>query len=144
MQLENYHDQNLQHLIKVNYQRMMAFEQAAHMSDDATLKSFYEARADESENNLRELYSCLNLTESEGEKFAMQINDTSGNCLFQVFTGKKSSLKILQATKTLEKKILDWYKAAINEIKSLPKEIVEVVSSQYKSLSDVQLQLQYL
>lgn len=143
MQLKN-HDQNLQHLIKVNYQRMMAFEQAAHVSDDATLKSFYEARAEESENNLRQLYNCLNLTEAEGEKFAMEVNNTSGSCLFEVFTGKKSSLKILQATKTLEKKILDWYKVAINEIKSLPKEIVETVSSQYRSLSDVQLQLEYL
>ena len=144
MQTGTYHDQNLQHLIKVNYQRMIAFEQAAYISEDATLKSFYEARAEESENNLRQLYSCLNLTEAEGEMYATQNNAISGNCLFQVFTGKKSSLKLLQATKTLEKKILDWYEAAIKEIKSLPAEIVEVVCNQYRSLSDVQLQLQYL
>jgi len=144
MQSANYYDQNIQHLIKANYQRMMAFEQAAFISDDASLKSFYEARADESENNLKQLYSCLNMSETEGENYATGNNGITDKYLSQLFTGKKNSIKILQAARTLEKTILDWYKNAINEIKSLPKEVVEIVSSQYRLLSNAQLQLQYL
>jgi len=144
MQSANYQDQNIQHLIKVNYQRMMAFEQASFISEDAVLKAFYAARADESENNLKQLYSVLNMTEAEGEKYAVQNSDAAGNYLLQLFTGKKTAVKILESAKMLEKTILDWYKNTINEIKSLPKEIVEVVSNQYRTLSDAQLQLQYL
>ena len=144
MQSSNYQDQNIRHLIKANYQRMMAFEQAAFISDSASLKSFYAARADESENNLKQLYTCLNMSEAEGENYASQINDKSSYCFSHLFAGKKTSIKLLESAKTLEKTILDWYKTAINEIKSLPKEIVEVVSSQYGALSSVQLQLQYL
>lgn len=144
MQSSHYQDQNIRHLIKANYQRMMAFEQAAFISDNASLKSFYAARADESENNLKQLYSCLNMSEAEGENYASQINDKSTYYFSHLFAGKKTSIKLLESAKTLEKTILDWYKTAINEIKSLPKEIVEVVSSQYGALSNAQLQLQYL
>ena len=54
---------NVQHLITVNYQRMVAFEQAAFSSDDKGLRSFYEARAAESENYLKELCEALNVSE---------------------------------------------------------------------------------
>lgn len=144
MQSANYNDQNIQHLVKVNYQRMIAFEQAAFISEDDSLKSFYEARADESENHLKQLYSFLNMTETEGEQYAMQTNETADKFIMNMFAGRKTSIKILESAKMLEKTMLDWYKKTIKEIKSLPKEIVEIVASQYRALSDAQVQLQYL
>ena len=144
MQSANCYDQNIRHLIKANYQRMIAFEQAAFISDNASLKSFYTARADESENNLKQLYSCLNMSEAKGESYAAHNNGNTSYYFSHLFTGKKTSIKLLESAKTLEKTILEWYKTAIKEIKSLPKKIVEVVSNQYGKLSDAQLQLQYL
>lgn len=143
MQSANFQDQNIQHLIKANYQRMMAFEQAAFVCDESTLKTFFTARADESENNLRELCSFMNITTTEAENYVAQNNSTAEK-IGELFTGKKNAVKILQSAKMLEKTILGWYKSAIKEIKSLPKEVVETVSSQYKALAAAELQLQYL
>lgn len=84
------------------------------------------------------------MSEAEGEHYAAQINGNTTLYFSHLFTGKKTSIKLLESAKTLEKTILEWYKTAIKEIKSLPKEIVEVVSNQYGTLSYAQLQLQYL
>lgn len=139
----NYLDQNIQHLINANYQRMMAFEQAAFVSDESSLKSFFEARADESENNLKELCSILNIPAAEVEKLALQ-NSGEAEKVSSVFSVNKNAVKLIQSVKTLEKTILSWYKNTIKEIKSLPKEIVATVSMQYKAIMDAEMQLQYL
>ena len=139
----NYLDQNIQHLINANYQRMMAFEQAAFVSHESSLKLFFEARADESENNLKELCSFLNIPTTEVEKLALQ-NSGEAEKVNSLFSVNKNAAKLIQSVKTLEKTMLGWYKTAIKEIKSLPKEIVAAVSMQYKTMMDAEMQLQYL
>src|ERR1700712_3068223 len=112
MQSANNQYQNIQHLISANYQRMMAFEQAAFICDESSLKSFFAARADESENNVQALCAYLNINAAEVEQYAAQHSGVTEK-MAQLFTGNKNAVKLLQSAKMLEKTILSWYKTAI-------------------------------
>lgn len=128
---------NVQHLIKVNYQRMMAFEQAAFNSPDESLRSFYAARADESEAYLKELCSALNVHESIA-------SDIQCNDLLKNITTKKTAIRMLDFIIAFEKTVVNWYKKAITDIQSFPAELNEILSRQYKAVGASQLALQEL
>jgi hypothetical protein len=130
-------DKNIQFLIEANYQRMMSYEQAAFLTSEPSFKEFYQARADESEANMQQLQLLLNMQESNQQHFAEPIGS-------HLFHGKKSPIKILESVKTIEKTISNWYKSTIKEIAGLPREIVDLVESQYKALTQAQLQLEHL
>lgn len=144
MQHTNKIDKHIEYLVKVNYQRMMAYDHAAFISADPILKSFYEARADESEHNLKDLYRCLAMSDVEGEDYAARNNKSANNYLSKIFNGRKTSMKILESVKVLEKTIIEWYKNVINEIRSLPKEIAELITGQYHLLEAATLKLAHL
>jgi len=127
---------NVQHLISVNYQRMVAFEQAAFFSDDKRLRDFYEARADESENYLKELCAVLNVNNN----FPVQ----SCENIYKNITAKKSAVSILGLIISLEKTVMTWYKKAINEVKSFPEEVIEIINRQYCAVGATQYALQAL
>ena len=127
---------NVQHLISVNYQRMVAFEQAAFFSDDKRLRDFYEARADESENYLKELCAVLNVNNN----FPVQ----SCENIYKNITAKKSAVSILGLIISLEKTVMTWYKKAINEVKSFPEEVIEIINRQYSAVGATQYALQAL
>ena len=137
-------DKNIEHLMKANYQRMIAYDRAAFITDNQGLKSFYEARADESERNLKDLYRCVGMTDAEGDAYAARNNKSVNNYLPQFFNGRKTSMKILESVNLLEKTIMGWYKSVITEIRSLPKEIVELITNQYHLLEQAKLKLAYL
>ena len=61
-----------------------------------------------------------------------------------ILNGKKSNSKILASLKAIEKTIGSWYKNTLKEIYGLPKETVELLKEQYRSLVNAQLQLQHL
>ena len=127
---------NVQHLISVNYQRMVAFEQAAFFSDDKRLRDFYEARADESENYLKELCAVLNIND----------NFPGQSCenIYKNITAKKSAVSILGLIISLEKTVMTWYKKAVNEVKSFPEEVIEIINRQYSAVGATQYALQAL
>ena len=127
---------NVQHLITVNYQRMVAFEQAAFFSNDKKLRSFYEARADESENYLKELCAVLNVNDN----FPVQ----SCEHIIKNITAKKSAVGILGLIISLEKTVMTWYKKAINDVKSFPAEVIEIINRQYNAVGATQCALQCL
>jgi hypothetical protein len=119
---------NLHYLITVNYQRMMAFEQAAFVSNDENLRSFYEARAGESEAYLGELCTALNINESSMLD-AQLCNDTLKN-----ITAKKNPGSVLQFIISFEKIVMSWYKKVIADRKNFPVELAAIVSRQQQSV----------
>ena len=94
---------NIQELISLNYQRMMAFEQAAFNSTDSTQQAFYTQRAEESEAYLKELYAALNMSEEEGEHFA-----ASQQPLSFVVATRKNSRQMLTAIILFERTVIAW------------------------------------
>ncbi|MFT3936616.1 MAG: hypothetical protein QM726_23530 [Chitinophagaceae bacterium] len=131
-------DKNIQFLIDANYQRMVTFEQAAFLTNEPSFKEFYLAKAEESEINIQQLYVMLHM---------QPVDSASSNThsfLANLFNGKKSTIKILESIKTLEKTIGKWYKTTIGEIKDLPNEIKLLVEEQYKLQQNAQLQLEHL
>ena len=127
---------NVQHLITVNYQRMVAFEQAAFFSNDKKLRSFYEARADESENYLKELCAVLNVNDN----FPVQ----SCEHIIKNITAKKSAISVLGLLISLEKTVMTWYKKAISDVKSFPADIKEIINRQYSAVGAMQYDLHRL
>lgn len=127
---------NVQHLITVNYQRMVAFEQAAFSSDDKGLRSFYEARAAESENYLKELCEALNVSED----FSRHSCDN----VVKNITAKKTAVSVLGLLISLEKTAMTWYKKAISDVKSFPEDIKEIINRQYSAVGATQYDLQRL
>ena len=127
---------NVQHLITVNYQRMVAFEQAAFSSNDNSLRSFYEARAAESESYLKELCEALNVSED----FSLQ----SCENVVKNITAKKSAISVLGLLISLEKTVMTWYKKAISDVKSFPADIKEIINRQYSAVGAMQYDLQRL
>jgi hypothetical protein len=119
---------NLQYLIKLNYQRMMAFEQAAFVTSDEQLRKFYEERAGESEAHLGELCTALNINENSLYD-AQLCNDTLKN-----INAKKNPGSMLQFIISFEKTVVNWYKRAFADIKSFPAELAVIVSRQQKSV----------
>jgi hypothetical protein len=137
-------NRNIQQLIRANYERMIAFEQAAFLSKEEMLKSFYGARADESGAYIQELHVCLHLPFSEGKNFHFDSRGKTGFRIADIFNGRRTAIKILEAAKLLEKTILGWYNAAIHEINSLPAELNSILTSQYRALCQSKSQLENL
>ena len=133
-------DQNIQFLITANYQRMMSYEQAAFLTSEPAFKEFYTARADESEKNIQQLCLLLNINHSAADQETLAAESSFAH----LFHGKKSTSKILESVKTIEKTIVKWYQATLKEIKDLPKEIVAVIQEQYSKLTYAKLTLEHL
>ena len=117
---------NLQYLITVNYQRMMAFEQAAFISNNKILRDFYAARAEESEAYLYELSAALNIDEST------VCDPRLCNELLKNINAKKTPGSMLLFIISLEKTVISWYKKVITEIKFLPVELATIVHRQHQ------------
>jgi len=127
---------NVQHLITVNYQRMVAFEQAAFSSNDKGLRSFYEARAAESESYLKELCEALNVSED--------LSLHSCDNVVKNIAAKKSAVSVLGLLISLEKTVINWYKKAISDVKSFPADLKEIINRQYNAVGALQYDLQRL
>ncbi len=132
-------DQNIQFLITANYQRMLSYEQAAFLTSEQSFKDFYTARADESEANMNQLYLLLNIHQSAEGQYTGHAASFA-----KILHGKKTTIKILESIKTIEKTIITWYKNTLKEIADLPGEIVEMVQQQYSLLTNAQLKLEHL
>ena len=137
-------DKNIQFLITANYQRMMSFEQAAFLTNELSFKEFYLQKAEESEINIQQFYLMLNLSQpADGQDTALA-NSSADAYLPNIFTGKKSTIKILESIKAGEKTIAKWYKNTLTEIADLPNEMIELVKEQYRLLNNAQVQLEHL
>ena len=136
-------DANIQDLLIANYQRMVAFDQAAHLTQEEEMKDFYNSKAEESENNLKQLCACLNIDEDKAIAMA-SANNSPLSHLQPMVQNRKNSLGILNAVKLLEKSLIKWYRDSIAELKSLPNDIMEIIQGQFQSMVQGQLQLNNL
>lgn len=137
-------DKNIQFLITANYRRMVSFEQAAFLTSEPSFKEFYLAKADESEINIKQLQLMLQAKNS-GEPATVELTGINKEAyLPSILDGRKNAGKILASIKLVEKSIAGWYKNALKEISDLPKEIIDLVEGQYKSLNNTRLQLETL
>ena len=137
-------DKNIQFLITANYRRMVSFEQAAFLTSEPSFKEFYLAKADESEINIKQLQLMLQV-QNDGAPGAVEMGDMNKETyLPSILDGRKNAGKVLASIKLVEKSIAGWYKNTLKEISDLPKEIIELVEGQYKSLNHTRLQLETL
>ncbi|MEO5681309.1 MAG: hypothetical protein ABIQ88_01645 [Chitinophagaceae bacterium] len=140
MQHSTIPDKNIQFLINANYQRMMSYEQAAFLTSEESFKDFYNARADESEANIHQLYLLMNGQESTDSRQLQGSDATFAHLLH----GKKTAVKILASIKTIEATILKWYKNTLAEIRDLPKHLLAIIEAQYRLLTNTRMQLEHL
>lgn len=119
----------IRNLIRANYERMVAFEQAAFNVSDPALKVYFEERAGESELNiveLNEVFSSLS-----GEKFEVEAvaeKDMLGTT--HLFTGQKNVNLVLKNVLFLEKTIIGWYKTGIKNLKGLSHSLTHILNKQ--------------
>lgn len=108
----------LRNLMRANYERMIAFEQAAFHVSDPALKTYFEQKADESELNIAELNEVF--SSFSGEKFEIEtVSEQNMLCAAHLFTGQKNVNTVLKNIQFLEKAIITWYKNGIKNLKGI-------------------------
>ena len=123
----------IQNLIIANFERMVAFEQAAFNACTAQLKQYFEEKANESENNIEELNAVLKSlnqnsfdVESEGKQNLLGMT--------HLFTGQKNTTALLKHVQYLEKSVLGWYKKGMANLKGLSQMNIQILSRHYTEL----------
>lgn len=108
----------IRNLIRANYERMVAFEQASFNVTEDSLKTYFESRAAESEINIVELNEVL--SSLSGEKFEVE-ESAEQNMLgaSHLFTSQKNVNVVLKNILFLEKSIIGWYKTGIKNLKGI-------------------------
>ncbi len=131
----------IQNLIIANFERMVAFEQAAFNAGSHELKMYFEVKASESEQNIEELNTVLfTLTETS---FDVE-NESSKNLLgtTHLFTGQKNMNTLLKHVQYLEKSVLAWYKKGISNLKGLSHNTTLLLGKHYTELQASHLYVQ--
>lgn len=133
--------QELQNLMLANFERMVAFEQAAFNIDSKELKLYFEEKADESEKNIEELNAVLySLT---ANNFDVE-NQTSSNLLgtTNLFTGQKNMGVVLKHIQYLEKAVMKWYKKGMTNLKGISYNTSMLLTKHYTGLQVSHLYVQ--
>ncbi len=117
----------IRNLIRANYERMVAFEQASFNITDASLKKYFEQKAEESEINIAELNEVL--SRLSGEKFEVE-ESIEQNMLgtSHLFTGQKNVNTVLKNIQFLEKTILGWYKTGMRNLKGISQGFTHILN----------------
>lgn len=123
----------IQNLILANYERMVAFEQAAFNAGSPILQQFFEEKASESERNIAELNDMLKDVsgktldvESAGQQ---NLLGTS-----QLFTGQKNINRLLKHIQYLEKSVINWYKTGMKNLKGFSQSMTQILTRHYAEL----------
>ena len=116
----------IRNLMRVNYERMVAFEQAAYHVAEPALKQYFEEQAEESEMNISELNEAV--SSLSGQKLDL---DSLGqqNMLgaTPLFTSMKE-VNVLKNIVSLEKTIMRWYKVGIKNLKGMSQEFNHILN----------------
>ena len=123
----------LQNLVLANYERMVAFEQAAFHAGSNQLKSYFEEKATESEQNIAELNAVLY---SLNQSYFDAATEASKNLLgtTHLFTGQKNIQLLLKHLQYLEKTVIGWYKKGMKNLKGLSHNITLLLGKHYTEL----------
>lgn len=123
----------IQNLILANYERMVAFEQAAFNARTPSLQQYFEARAAESEMNITELNEAL--ASVSGKTFDVELASHQ-NLLgtSHLFTGQKNINTLLKHVQYLEKTVIKWYKTGMKNLKGFSHSMTQLLSKQFTGL----------
>ena len=133
MKNNNFVIKEIQNLIVANYERMVAFEQAAFHAGSPSLQQYFEERAGESEMNIEELNEVFkSLT---GNIFDLE-SASQQNLLgtSQLFAGQKNINRLLKHLQYLEKTVIAWYKTGMKNLKGFSQSMTQVLSKHYTGL----------
>lgn len=129
----NHAAKEIENLIVANYERMVAFEQAAFNAGTTTLREYFEDKAGESERNISELNEVLaNMT---GDIFDVE-NAVKQNLLgtSHLFTGQKNITRLLKHIQYLEKSVIKWYKTGMKNLKGYSLSMTQLLTKHYSGL----------
>lgn len=120
-------------LIVANYERMVAFEQAAFNAGTTSLRDYFQERAAESERNIAELNEVL--SNLSGKRFDVE-NAAMQNLLgtSHLFTGQKNITRLLKHLQYLEKAVIKWYKTGMKNLKGYSSSMTQLLSKHYIGL----------
>jgi hypothetical protein len=123
----------IENLIVANYERMVAFEQAAFNASTTTLREYFEDKAAESEMNITELNEVLSAI--TGQTFDVE-NAVQQNLLgtSHLFTGQKNISRLLKHIQYLEKAVIKWYKTGMKNLKGYSNTMTQLLSKHYTGL----------
>ena len=123
----------IQNLILANFERMVAFEQAAFNALSPGLKEYFEEKATESENNIEDLNALLRSLKEPAYEIE---EDGSKNLLgtTQLFTGEKNITVLLKHVQYLEKAVLSWYKKGMCNLKDISQASNQILNRHYSEL----------
>lgn len=123
----------IQNLIVANYERMVAFEQAAFNAGTPSLQEYFEQRAEESEANIKELNDALiNLTGVPFEIESAAKQNLLGTS--HLFTGQKNITRLLKHIQYLEKAVIGWYKTGMKNLKGFSHAMTTLLTRHYTGL----------
>jgi hypothetical protein len=131
MKTVNLSSKELQDLIQVNYERMMAFEQVSNATSNSRLKIFFAERAEESEKIAEELNNMLPSPAAVNSSRRYLLPSTS---LFETSLYKKPAQFLIGCARQLERNIIKFYNLVIKDMQELPESIRELVIVQHKNL----------
>lgn len=123
----------IQNLIVANYERMVAFEQAAFNAGSSSLQQYFEERAGESEQYIAELNEVLKTLTGN----IMDLESVSQQNLLgtsQLFTGQKNITRLLKHIQYLEKTVINWYKTGMKNLKGFSQSVTQVLNKHHSGL----------
>jgi hypothetical protein len=122
----------IQNLILANYERMVAFEQAAFNTDSPTLQQYFEDKAAESEMNIAELNEVF--TSLTGNGFDIHAGQQNLLGTSQLFIGQKNIARLLKHIQYLEKAVITLYKTGMRNLKGFSDSMTQLLSKHHTGL----------
>ncbi len=123
----------IENLIVANYERMVAFEQAAFNAGTLSIREYFQEKAAESEINISELNEAL--ATAGGRTFEVE-NALQQNLLgtSHLFTGQKNITRLLKHIQYLEKAVIKWYKTGMKNLKGYSNPMTQMLNKHYMGL----------
>lgn len=132
---------SIKNLIQINYERMASFDKASRLTTDEELKSYFESKADESEQHIEELQTMV----SEPPETAAPSKSFLPSCkVFDQASSLKKIPLLIDSARSVEKHMLEWYQKMIEGLTHLPSEFGHMLRTQLESIKQGQSQLKNL
>lgn len=129
MRENKYLCESIDNLIQVNFERMAAFDMASKTVEDEGLKNYFEAKANESECNIKELQQV------RSEVGIPQTTSSQSTLLpasntFAAAVYHNQINVIIDAVKCLEMHMMEWYQKIGDGLSNIPGEFKNLLKQQ--------------
>ena len=133
MRENKYICESIGNLIQVNFERMAAFDKAAKTVEDAGLKNYFEAKANESERNIEELQQVLSEVSFPHRKLGQSTLLPASNTFAAAVYQNRINI-IIDTVKCLEMHMMEWYQQIGDGLSNIPGEFKNLLKQQLLSL----------